>query len=49
MPCSRNVAEETESLTGLKWVGVTPHSVHTIRAVLPKRSSVGRMSSGALP
>ena len=30
MPRSRNTPEKTASLTSLKWVGVTPHSVHQI-------------------
>ncbi len=30
MPRSRKVPANTASLTSLKWVGVTPHSVHQI-------------------
>jgi hypothetical protein len=50
IPESRNVAADVPSFTGLKWVGVTPHSVHRMRApARPYRSSVGRTSSGGLP
>jgi hypothetical protein len=50
MPRSRNTAANTDSLTSLKCVGVTPHSVHQSgRPANPCRSSTGRRSSGGEP
>ena len=50
IPRSRKVPANTASLTSLKCVGVTPHSVHqTGTSGRPYLSSIGLKSSGGLP
>ena len=50
MPRARNAAANTDSLTGSKCLGVTPHSVHQVGSPpRPWRARTARRSSGGLP